>query len=95
MAEQGRIASALAWYRQRDRTLSALRRAGRTAILLPALFLVGQQVLHSSTVALFAAFGSFAMALLVVGGIANMWFFIPATTIFQTRSTSERRKCRS
>ena len=31
------------------------------------------------------------MALLVVGGIANMWFFIPATTIFQTRSTSELR----
>jgi MFS family permease len=28
-----------------------------------------------------------AMVLLVLGGIANMWFFIPATTIMQTRST--------
>jgi uncharacterized membrane protein YccC len=65
VAEQGRIAGWLAWYRQRDRTLSALRRAGRTAILLPTLFLVGQHVFDSSIVALFAAFGSFAMALLV------------------------------
>jgi MFS family permease len=32
-----------------------------------------------------------AMALLVIGGIANMWFFIPATTIYQTRSTAELR----
>jgi uncharacterized membrane protein YccC len=65
VAEQGWIAGWIAWYRQRDRTLSALRRAGRTAILLPTLFLVGQHVFDSSIVALFAAFGSFAMALLV------------------------------
>ena len=65
MAGQGRIAEWLEWYGQRDRTLSALRRAGRTAILLPLLFLVGMRIFDSSTVALFAAFGSFAMALLV------------------------------
>jgi hypothetical protein len=65
MADHGRTAPWLTWYRQRDRTLSALRRAGRTAILLPLLFLVGQRAFDSSTVALFAAFGSFAMTLLV------------------------------
>jgi predicted MFS family arabinose efflux permease len=32
-----------------------------------------------------------AIPLLVVGGIANMWFFIPATTIYQMRSASDLR----
>ena len=32
-----------------------------------------------------------AMVLLLIGGIANMWFFIPATTLFQTRSEDALR----
>ena len=32
-----------------------------------------------------------AMALLVAAGIANMFFFIPATTLFQTRSAEAVR----
>jgi len=32
-----------------------------------------------------------AVLLLVMGGIANMWFFIPATTILQTHATAELR----
>jgi MFS family permease len=33
----------------------------------------------------------FAVGLLVLGGIANMWFFIPATTIYQTRTAGQLR----
>jgi MFS family permease len=33
----------------------------------------------------------FAVVLLALGGVANMWFFIPATTIYQTHSISHVR----
>jgi hypothetical protein len=55
----------LQWLRTRDAGLSALRRAGRTAIVMPAMFAFGAKVLGSPTLATFAAFGSFAMLLLV------------------------------
>ena len=55
----------LRWLRTRDRGLVALRRAGRTAIVLPAMFALGDEVIGNPTVATFAAFGSFAMLLLV------------------------------
>jgi uncharacterized membrane protein YccC len=53
------------WLRRHDRGFAALRRAGRTAIVMPALFALGIEVLEAPTVATFAAFGSFAMLLLV------------------------------
>jgi len=55
----------LRWLGQRDRGFAALRRATRTAIIMPAMFALGDKVLGNPQVALFAAFGSFAMLLLV------------------------------
>jgi len=52
------------WLLARDGSLRATRRAARTAIVMPALFAVGSQVIGNPTVATFAAFGSFAMLLL-------------------------------
>ncbi len=53
------------WLGQRDRDLAALRRAGRAAIVMPAMFALGDKVIANPAVATFAAFGSFAMLLLV------------------------------
>ncbi|MDQ1738963.1 MAG: hypothetical protein QOE53_615 [Pseudonocardiales bacterium] len=53
------------WLAERDRGLAALRRAVRTAIVMPSVFAIGVEVLHSADIATFAAFGSFAMLLLV------------------------------
>jgi len=55
----------LAWLRARDTDLATTRRAVRTAIWMPALLAFGDLVLHNPTTASFAAFGSFAMMLLV------------------------------
>ena len=46
-------------------TLLALRRAGRAAIVMPAMFALGEEVIGNPALATFAAFGSFAMLLLV------------------------------
>src|SRR3954454_22836263 len=56
---------ALASLRSHDRNYAALRRAARTAIVMPALFALGTEVIGNPVVATFAAFGSFAMLLLV------------------------------
>lgn len=53
------------WLGGRDRGFAALRRAARTAIVMPALFALGARVIGNGDVATFAAFGSFAMLLLV------------------------------
>ena len=53
------------WLRPRDPGFSALRRACRTAILMPALFAVGIHLFGSTQVALFAAFGALATMMLV------------------------------
>jgi uncharacterized membrane protein YccC len=55
----------LDWLARHDRNHAALRRAARTAIVMPALFAVGDKVIKNSDVATFAAFGSFALLLLV------------------------------
>jgi len=55
----------LRWLGQRDRDFAALRRAGRTAIVMPALFALGDKVIGDAALATFAAFGAFAMLLLV------------------------------
>ena len=57
--------SAVRWLRERDRGWVALRRAGRTALVMPAIFAVCVEVIGNPAVATFAAFGSFAMLLLV------------------------------
>jgi uncharacterized membrane protein YccC len=55
----------LPWLAQRDRGFAALRRATRTAIIMPAMFALGDKVIGNPQLATFAAFGSFAMLLLV------------------------------
>jgi hypothetical protein len=54
----------LQWLSRRDRDLAALRRAGRAAIVMPAMFALGDEVIANAALATFAAFGSFAMLLL-------------------------------
>ena len=44
---------------------AALRRAGRAAIVMPAMFAIGEELIGNPALATFAAFGSFAMLLLV------------------------------
>ena len=56
--------SLVQWLNRRDRDLAALRRAGRTAIVMPAMFALGDKVIGNPVMATFAAFGSFAMLLL-------------------------------
>src|SRR5262249_19342481 len=51
--------------RTRDRGFVALRRATRTAIVMPSMFALGAVVIDNPTLATFAAFGSFALLLLV------------------------------
>jgi uncharacterized membrane protein YccC len=55
----------LQWLARHDRDYAALRRAGRAAIVMPGLFALGDKVIGNADVATFAAFGSFAMLLLV------------------------------
>jgi uncharacterized membrane protein YccC len=59
------VSGALRWLRRRDHDLAALRRGGRAAIVMPAMFALGEEVIGNPIVATFAAFGSFAMLLLV------------------------------
>ena len=61
------------WLRTHDRGLAALRRATRTAIVMPAMFAVGDKAIGNPVLGTFAAFGSFAMLLLVdfAGPIRN------------------------
>jgi uncharacterized membrane protein YccC len=53
----------LDWLRARDAGLAALRRAGRSAIVMPATFALGDKVIGNPEVATLAAFGSLAMLL--------------------------------
>lgn len=53
------------WLGRRDRDYAALRRACRTATVMPALFALSDLVIGNPQVATFAAFGSFAMLMLV------------------------------
>ncbi len=55
----------MAQLRSRDRSLAATRRAARAAIVMPAMFALADKVIGNPIVATFAAFGSFAMLLLV------------------------------
>lgn len=55
----------LAWFRAKDPGLAALRRAARGAVVMPSMFAVADLLIGNPAVATFAAFGSFAMLLLV------------------------------
>ena len=58
----------LQWLRSRDAGLLALRRAGRSAIIMPALLALSVKVIGNPVMATFAAFGSLAMLLFVAFG---------------------------
>ncbi len=53
------------WLTTHDRGLLALRRAGRAAIVMPAMFALGAKVIGDAELATYAAFGSFALLMLV------------------------------
>ncbi len=55
----------LQWYGDRDRGLVALRRAARSAIVMPIMFAIGDKVVDQPATATFAAFGSLALLLFV------------------------------
>ena len=55
----------LQWLKQRDPGLMALRRAGRAAVVMPAMLALSTEVIGNATMATFAAFGSFALLLFV------------------------------
>jgi hypothetical protein len=59
------VTAVLNWLRAHDAGLAASRRALRTAILMPALFAIGTEVLDRPQFATFAAFGSFATLMFV------------------------------
>jgi hypothetical protein len=60
-----REAPGLDWLRRHDPGFGASRRAVRAALIMPAAFAFGGHVIENPQVATFAAFGSFAMVLLV------------------------------
>ena len=53
------------WLQQHDHGYAALRRAGRTAIVMPGLLALDVEVFHNATMALFSAFGSIALLMFV------------------------------
>jgi hypothetical protein len=53
------------WLRDHDPGFLALRRAARAAVVMPAVFAFGDKVIGNPALATFAAFGSFAMLVLV------------------------------
>ncbi len=65
---KGRTVTGLRWLRSRDAGLSALRRAGRAAIVMPAMLALSEKAIGNATMATFAAFGSLAMLLFVAFG---------------------------
>ncbi len=57
--------SIVKWVRQHDSNYVALRRASRTAIVMPGLFALCVEVIGNLEIATYAAFGSIALLLLV------------------------------
>ena len=60
-----RLTALRAWLSAHDPGYAALRRATRTAIVMPAIFAISDKLIGNPTMATFAAFGSFALLLLV------------------------------
>ncbi len=59
------LSAATGWLHAHDPGYNALRRATRTAVIMPSLFALGDKVIGNPALATFAAFGSFAMLLMV------------------------------
>ncbi len=59
------MSRALEWLRRHDPAYSALRRATRAALVMPAMFALADKAIGNPVMGTFAAFGSFAMLLLV------------------------------
>ncbi|MDQ6731953.1 MAG: FUSC family protein, partial [Actinomycetota bacterium] len=57
--------SALTWLQTHDRGLLAVRRATRTAIVMPIVLVITARLIGNPVTATFSAFGCFAMMLLV------------------------------
>jgi hypothetical protein len=57
--------SARRWYRSKDPDLLVLKRSARAAVVMPSVFALTHFVFSNAQVALFGAFGSFALLLLV------------------------------
>ncbi|MEU3183363.1 FUSC family protein [Streptomyces sp. NPDC006923] len=55
----------LRWLRTRDADLTALRRAGRAAIVMPGVFALAGELIGDPTLAIFSAFGALATLLFV------------------------------
>ncbi len=53
------------WLRRLDPALAATRRAARTAVVMPAIFALCTEVLHTPVAGTYAAFAAFSMLLLV------------------------------
>ena len=53
------------WYRSKDPDLLVLKRSVRAAVIMPLVFLLAHEAFSNPQVALFGAFGSFALLLLV------------------------------
>jgi uncharacterized membrane protein YccC len=56
---------AYVWLKAHDPGYGALRRAGRTTLIMPSMVALGSKVIDNPVLAIFAAFGSIAMLLLV------------------------------
>jgi hypothetical protein len=61
----GPSARLLAWARQRDPGLLAIKKAARAAIVLPASFALSEALFHTEQLSLFTAFGGMALLLFV------------------------------
>ena len=59
------LEAAIGWLGRHDPGYAALRRAARAAIIMPALFALGDRVIQNPVMSYFLAFGSFAMLLMV------------------------------
>lgn len=70
------LSAGVNWLRAHDPDYGALRRAARAALLMPVMFALGDKVIGNPTIGTFAAFGSFAMLLLVdfTGSIKDRLF---------------------
>src|SRR5208283_5093092 len=64
-APRGRRRGALGWLRSKDPDLLVVKRSVRAAVVMPSVFAIAHVAFSDPQVSLFAAFGSFALLLLV------------------------------
>ena len=64
-APSGQRAGVVGWLRSKDPDLLVVKRSVRAAIVMPSVFAITHVAFSNPQVSLFAAFGSFALLLLV------------------------------